>query len=88
MTRYTSDDVLTLGQIGEHFGYDRNYLAAITGPTNVHRDPELFRLRIETTPEWREVMGVRDRYVYPYAEVREWHRERSKRAKVQAARRR
>ena len=69
-------DMLTAAEIAEEFGFNLTYMYAITGPTNAHRDAELFRHRVETDESWREAYNPKAKYVYPRREVIRWFRER------------
>jgi hypothetical protein len=69
-------DMLTAAEIAEEFGFNLAYVYAITGPTNAHRDAELFRHRVETDESWREAYNPKARYVYPRREVSRWYRQR------------
>lgn len=77
MTRYREGDFLTVAQIAERFGKRKDYVQALAGRSNSHQDPNLFRLRIQTDPTYRELFDTRARFVYPWPEVRDWYRERS-----------
>jgi hypothetical protein len=67
---------MTVAEIAEEYGFNLSYMYAITGPTNTHRDAELFRSRVETDPSWRAAYNPKARYVYPRSTVRQWYRER------------
>lgn len=82
MTRYRDGDLLTVRQIAEQFGKSTQYVQALTGRSNTHQDPNLFRLRIETDPSYREIFETRAKYVYAWPEVRAWYRERQSRGWV------
>jgi len=78
-------DMLTAAEIAEEFGFNLTYMYAITGPTNAHRDAELFRHRVETDETWRAAYNPKAKYVYPRSAVRQWYRERQTRGWVQGA---
>lgn len=69
-------DCMTAAEIAEEFGFNLAYMYAITGPTNAHRDAELFRHRVEVDDSWRKAYNPKARYVYPRREVARWYRER------------
>lgn len=82
MTSYRKGDFLTAAQIAEYFGKSKQYIHALSGPSNTHRDPNLFRLRVETDESYREVFETRASHVYPWEGVRDWYRERQTRGWV------
>jgi len=88
MGRTVADDLITIRQISEMFGISIMHLHAITGPTNRHRDADLFRCRIQTDETWRRAFESRASYVYRCGDVRRWNRERQTMPRVQAARNR
>lgn len=67
---------MTSREIAEEFGFNLTYVYAITGPTNTHRDAELFRSRVATDTSWREAYNPKARYVYPRSAVKAWLRDR------------
>ena len=69
-------DMMTAAEIAEEYGFHITHIYAMTGPTNSHRDAELFRHRVETDESWRKAYNPKARYVYPRQEVAKWHRER------------
>ena len=83
--RYHEGDFLTVAQIAEQFGKRKDYIQALAARSNSHSDPNLFRLRIETDPVYREVFGTRAKYVYAWPEVRNWYRDRQGLGWVQGA---
>ncbi len=83
--RYREGDFLTVAQIAEQFGKRKDYIQALAARSNSHSDPNLFRLRVETDPVYREVFGTRAKYVYPWPDVRAWYRERQAIGWVQGA---
>lgn len=83
--RYREGDFLTVRQIAEQFGKSTQYMQALAGRSNAHRDPNLFRLRVETDPSYRETFETRAKYVYPWNDVRDWYRERQTRGWVVGA---
>jgi hypothetical protein len=85
MTRYRDGDLLTVRQIAERFGKSTQYVQALAGQSNTHQDPNLFRLRIETDPSYREIFETRATYVYPWIGVRDWYWERQTRGWVVGA---
>lgn len=82
---YRTGDFLTVKEISDYTGKSVVYLHKLTGETNAHRDPNLFRLRVETDESYRKVFGTKARYVYPWPDVRDWYRERLQRPWVQGA---
>jgi hypothetical protein len=88
MRRADVDDLVTVNQMSEMFGITVMYLYALTGPTNSHRDSDLFRHRIQTDETWRQAFESRASYVYRYDDVKRWNRDRQTRTKVQAAKKR
>lgn len=82
MTRYHEGDFLTVRQIAEQFGKSTEYIHALAGQSNAHRDPNLFRLRVMTDESYRRYFGTRAKFVYPYREVKAWYRERQTRGWV------
>lgn len=85
MTRYREGDFLTVRQIAEQFGKSTQYVQALAGQSNTHRDPNLFRLRVETDSSYRQYFETRAKFVFPYREVRDWYRERQAIGWVQGA---
>lgn len=85
MTNYRNGDFLTIAQIADKFGLSGMYLQKLTGPTNAHRDAELFRLRVETDETYRDAFGTNAKYVYPWEGVKAWYRDRQERSWVQGA---
>ena len=83
--RYHEGDFLTVRQIAEQFGKRPDYIQALAGRSNTHQDPNLFRLRVETDPSYREIFETRAQFVYPWTGVRDWYRERQTRGWVQGA---
>lgn len=83
--RYHEGDFLAVAQIAEQFGKRKDYIQALAAVSNSHSDPNLFRLRVETDPVYREVFGTRAKYVYPWPDVRAWYRERQAIGWVQGA---
>lgn len=71
-------DCMTVTEIAEEFGFNLAYVYAITGPTNAHRDAELFRHRVEVDDSWRKAYNPKARYVYPRSAVKAWLRDRAK----------
>jgi hypothetical protein len=67
--------MMTIPEIAEEYGFNLAYMYAVTGPTNGHRDAELFRHRVETDDSWRQAYNPKARYVYPRREVARWYRE-------------
>jgi hypothetical protein len=79
-------DMMEVTDIADEYGLNVKYVSALTGPTNRHRDVELFRLRVGTDESYRKVFESRAKYVYPRTDVKRWHRERSQRPRVISAR--
>lgn len=71
-------DCMTAAEIAEEFGFNLAYMYAITGPTNAHRDAELFRHRVAADDSWRKAYNPKARYVYPRSAVKAWLRDRAK----------
>lgn len=82
---YRTGDFLTVRQIADYTGKSVEYTQKISGRTNGHRDPNLFRLRVETDPTYRAAFETKAKYVYPFEGVRAWYRERRRRPWVQGA---
>jgi hypothetical protein len=76
--RRPETDCMTVAEIAEEFGFNLAYVYAITGPTNAHRDAELFRHRVEVDDSWRKAYNPKARYVYPRSAVKAWLRGRAK----------
>ena len=71
-------DMMTAAEIAEEYGFHITHIYAMTGPTNSHRDAELFRHRVETDDTWRKAYNPKARYVYPRSAVKAWLRDRAK----------
>jgi len=70
---YEDGDLLDATDIADYFGYSREYVLHMLNINHRGANPALLRLRIESTPEWRQTMGRRARYVFLYEEVKAWH---------------
>lgn len=70
--------MMTAAEIAEEYGFHLTHIYSLTGPTNAHRDAELFRSRVETDPSWRAAYNPKAKYVYPRSAVKAWLRNRAK----------
>lgn len=74
MAKFRNDDFIDVTQIAETFGYSPGHVQNMTSKGR-YLDPNLYRLRVETTPEWREAHGSHAQLVYRYGDVKHWHKK-------------
>lgn len=84
LPKYKDDDLLTLVQVADHFGYSLKYLRALSAENHRHSDPLLRRARIKTDPTWRKAFGSSAHYVYRYGELKTWFNDHQADPAVQA----
>lgn len=84
ITVYEPGDMLTVTEAAEHFGYAREYFAAMLNIKDKAADLKLIRLKVETTKEWRKAYGSRARFVFEYEALKQWYNARQRRPEVKA----
>lgn len=84
ITIFESGDVLTVTQAAEHFGYSREYFAAMLNINDKAADPTLIRIKIDTDETWRRAHKSRARIVFEYDALKAWYEKRNRRPSVKA----
>lgn len=84
ITIYEPGDMLSVTQAAEHFGYSREYFAAMLNPNDKAADIKLIQIKVETTPEYRKAYNTRARYVFEYDKLKAWYKARQRRSEVKA----
>lgn len=84
MPKYKNDDLLTMEQVADHFGYTCEYLRALHAENSKQADPLFRRIRIKTDPTWRAEFNSHAQYVYRYRDLKEWFQGRQTTPTVQA----
>lgn len=84
ITIFESGDVLTVTQAAEHFGYSREYFAAMLNINDKAADPALIRIKIDTDETWRRANKSRARIVFEYDALKAWYEKRNRRPSVKA----
>jgi len=84
LPKYKDSDLLTIGEVADHFGYSVEYLRCLNSENGEQADPLFRRMRIKTDPTWRQAFGNSSHYVYQYGDVKEWFRNHQAAPTVQA----
>lgn len=84
LPKYTDDDLLTLPQVADHFGYSLKYLRSLSAANTKHSDPLFRRARVKTDPTWRKAFDSSAHYVYRYGELKTWFNDHQADPNVQS----
>lgn len=81
--KYKVDDLLTIEQIADYFGYSEEYLRTLNSENGSNADPLFRRMRIKTDPSWRQTFQCQAHYVYRYGDLKAWFRDHQTKPAVQ-----